>query len=229
MPGLPVVALLPIKAHSERVPGKNFRSFRGRPLFRWILDTLLAVPEIDRVVVNTDALEELAGHGLEESERVRLRERPAALRGDAVSMNRVLADDVAHVAADVYVMTHATNPLLRAETIRRALAAFAAARERGADSLFSVTRVQARFWREDGSPVNHDPRRLLPTQELEPWLEENSSLYVFTPASFAATAARIGLRPLLFELPAWEAADIDDPDSWHHAELIARGLGQEGG
>ena len=221
-----VVALLPIKAHSERVPGKNFRDFCGRPLFRWVLDALLAVPEIDRVVIDSDARKELAEHGLEETDRVRLRDRRPELCGDAVSMNRVLADAVAHVAADVFVMTHATNPLLRADTISRALDAFLAARERGeADSLFSVCRVQTRFWREDGSPVNHDPANLVPTQQLEPWLEENSNLYVFSRESFAAEGARIGRRPLAFALPRWEALDIDDADSWRHAELVARGLG----
>jgi CMP-N-acetylneuraminic acid synthetase len=44
-----VVALLPLKANSERVRGKNFRDFDGKPLFRWILDTLLSVDEIDRL------------------------------------------------------------------------------------------------------------------------------------------------------------------------------------
>jgi CMP-N-acetylneuraminic acid synthetase len=43
-----IVALLPMKANSERVRGKNFREFNGKPLFRWILDTLLSVEEIDR-------------------------------------------------------------------------------------------------------------------------------------------------------------------------------------
>ena len=38
-----IVALLPMKANSERVVGKNFRDFNGKPLFRWILDTLLSV------------------------------------------------------------------------------------------------------------------------------------------------------------------------------------------
>ena len=51
-----VIALLPMKANSERVKGKNFRELAGKPLFKWILDELLAVPAIDKVVINTDAL-----------------------------------------------------------------------------------------------------------------------------------------------------------------------------
>ena len=183
-----IAALLPIKAHSARVPGKNFRDFCGRPLYRWILDTLLSLPEIANVVINTDAQRELEATGLVEDERVALRKRPPELCGDAVSMNSVLADDLQHVPADVYLMTHATNPLLGAATIRRALAAFIAAQEAGeADSLFAANRFQTRFYRMDGSPINHDPDDLVPTQDLEAWFEENSNLYLFTRESFAKT------------------------------------------
>jgi CMP-N-acetylneuraminic acid synthetase len=180
-----IVALLPMKAHSERVKGKNFRLFNGKPLFRWILDMLLSLEEISRVVINTDARALLAEHGLTDGPRVMIRDRKPEIRGDLVSMNLVLADDVAAVAADCYVMTHTTNPLLSAPSIRAALRRFEEAVEtEGADSLFSVNRVQTRFYRGDGSAVNHDPKNLLRTQDLEPWFEENSNLYIFTRASF---------------------------------------------
>ena len=44
-----------MKANSVRVKGKNFRDFCGKPLFRWILDTLHIVEEIDQIIINTDA------------------------------------------------------------------------------------------------------------------------------------------------------------------------------
>ena len=50
-----IVGLLPMKANSERVKGKNFRIFNGKPLFRWVLDSLLSLDSIDQVVINTDA------------------------------------------------------------------------------------------------------------------------------------------------------------------------------
>ena len=213
-----IVALMPMKAHSARVAGKNFRELAGKPLFRWMLDTLLALPRIDAVVINTDARAELAACGLRDSERVIIRDRKPELCGDLVSMNRVLRDDVDHVAADLYLMTHSTNPLLSAATIDRAIDTLAAAPT--ADSLFSVTRVQTRFYRADGSAVNHDPNDLIRTQDLEPWFEENSCLYLFTRASFLATGARIGERPLLFETPRLESIDIDEPEDWQLAEAL---------
>ena len=89
------------------------------------------------------------------------------------------------------------------------------------DSLFTVNRLQSRFYRSSGEPVNHDPDHLLPTQELEPWFEENSCLYLFTRESFSSTNARIGKRPVLFEIPKSEAVDIDLPEDWEVAEAIA--------
>ena len=224
MPDRRIVALLPMKGHSERVQGKNVRDFVGRPLFRWILDTLLSIPEITRVVINTDARAMFRSHGLPESDRIVVRDRKPDICGDSISMNLVLADDVANVSADTYLMTHATNPLLEASTIRAALAAFDQARAEGrADSLFTVNRFQTRFYREDGTPVNHDPNDLRRTQDLEPWFEENSNLYIFPPESFHRTRARIGKRPLLFETSRIESVDIDDEEGWRIAELFARG------
>ena len=216
-----IVALLPMKANSERVRGKNFRILNGKPLFRWVLDSLLSVEAIDQVVINTDARAILAENGLNSSDRVLIRDRRPEICGDLVSMNLVLADDVASVPADVYVMTHTTNPLLSGDTIRAALTAYL---ESGGkfDSLFTVNRYQTRFYRADGSPINHDPGHLSRTQDLEPWYEENSNLYIFTRESFASTNARIGIKPIMFEMSVLESFDIDTQDDWTLCEIVSR-------
>ena len=217
-----LVALLPMKAHSARVKGKNFRHFAGKPLFRWILDSLLAIPEIERVVINTDARGILAENGLADTDRILIRDRKPEICGDFVSMNKVLADDIENVPADLYLMTHTTNPVLSSLTIARSLLAFEKGRASGqADSLFTVNKFQTRFYRTDGSAVNHDPDNLIRTQDLEPWFEENSNLYLFSADSFRSTNARIGKHPVMFETPRAESADIDDQEGWNIAEMIA--------
>ena len=219
------IALLPMKAHSARVSGKNFREFAGKPLFRWILDTLLEVAEIDKIVINTDARDILAEKGLVDTDRIFIRDRKPEICGDFVSMNLVIADDLANVPADAYLMTHTTNPLLSAVSIRAAIGEYRSRVKAGThDSLFTVNKFQTRFYRADGSPVNHDPNNLLRTQDLEPWFEENSNLYIFSRESFEATNARIGIRPILFETPRAESADIDDQEGWDIAEKIAKSL-----
>jgi len=225
-----VVALLPMKANSERVKGKNFRDFNGKPLFRWILDSLLEVEEIEQVVINTDARHILSENGLTDSERLLLRDRKPEICGDFVSMNKVLWDDIANVGADIYLMTHTTNPLMSADTVRGALKTFKQAKEDGrADSLFTVDKIQTRFYRSDCSAVNHDPDNLIRTQDLEPWFEENSNLYIFTRDSFAATNARIGRKPMMYESPRFESIDIDDQDDWDLAVIAARYMQEQKG
>jgi CMP-N-acetylneuraminic acid synthetase len=218
----PAVALVPMKAHSERVKGKNFRLFHGKPLFRWILDTLLSLEEVGLVVINTDARSTLEGLGVHRLPRVLIRDRRPDLCGDFVSMNLILADDIAAVSADFYIMSHATNPLLRPETVARAIETFREKRARGeADSLFTVNRYQSRFYDATGRPLNHDPNNLIRTQDMEPWFEENSNLYIFTAGSFRLTGARIGRCPALFETPRAESIDIDDEAGWEMAERLA--------
>ena len=217
-----VVALLPMKAHSERVVGKNFRHFNGKPLFRWILDTLLSVEQIDRVVINTDARAILAEHGLVDTPRITIRDRKPEICGDFVSMNLVLADDVANVEADTYLMTHTTNPLLSVGSVRGALARYEqGVREGHCDSVFTVNKFQTRFYRADTTAINHDPDNLIRTQDLEPWFEENSNLYVFSRASFAKTEARIGKQPQMYQMGRTESVDIDDAESWQMAEAMS--------
>jgi len=119
--GKSLTALLPMKAHSARVTSKNFRMIAGKPLFRWILDSLLETPEIDRVVINTDARDILSANGLNDGDgggKVMIRDRKPEICGDFVSMNLVLGDDIANVKSDHYLMTHTTNPLLQVATIR---------------------------------------------------------------------------------------------------------------
>jgi CMP-N-acetylneuraminic acid synthetase len=219
-----LVALLPMKAHSARVKSKNFREIAGQPLFRWILDSLLHVDEIEKVVINTDARELLAEAGLGDGDansRIMIRDRKSEICGDLVSMNLVLADDVANVDASAYFMTHTTNPLLSASTIREMHREYLDGTKGGAaDSLFTVTCHQTRFYTSQGVPINHDPANLIRTQDLPPYLEENSLGYWFSRESFAKTQARIGEKPILFATPQLESVDIDEPADWFIAESL---------
>lgn len=218
------VALLPMKAHSERVKGKNFKIFAGKPLFRWVLDSLTAIDKIDKVIINTDARDILEENGLEETNKIIIRDRREEIQGDFVSMNRIIEDDINNIEAETYLMSHTTNPNIYTSTFHNALNDYESALNEGFDSLFSVTKQQTRFYRKDGSAVNHDPNNLIRTQDLEPWFEENSCIYIFNKDSFARTASRIGKKPFLFETPRFESIDIDDAESWKLAELVKQSL-----
>ncbi len=218
-----------MKANSERVKGKNFKNFCGKPLFKWVLDKLLDINEISQVIINTDAQDILYENGMEDNEKILVRNRRKEICGDLVSMNLVINDDVENVEADIYLMTHTTNPLISVDTIKKAISKFTKALEsnQNIDSLFSVNLIQERYYDSAVKPINHDPNNLVRTQDLEPWFKENSNLYLFTKASFMKTKARIGEKPMMLVTPANESIDIDNPDDWDLAELMVEYLSKK--
>ena len=215
-----VAALVPMRHESERVPGKNYRSFAGEPLYRRIVRSLLDCPMISQVLINTDSpviMEDARRH----FPQIRLIERPQSLRGGSVPMNDVLLYDVQQISADYYLQTHSTNPLLRSETISRAIESFLHQYPIH-DSLFSVTRVQSRLWDGLARAVNHNPAILLRTQDLPPIYGENSCLYLFTRSNLENRHNRIGERPLMFEIDSTESWDIDEELDFRVAEFLYR-------
>ena len=216
----PIVALVPMREHSERVEGKNYRPLAGKPMYAYILERLTQSADIAKIVVDTDST--IIRDGIAERfSHVQVLDRPAHLRGETVSMNDVLVHDVRQVPAKFYLQTHSTNPFLRSETISKAIATFLEAHPKN-DSLFSVTRFQSRLWNQEADPVNHDPQVLLRTQDLLPLYEENSCLYIFEQESFLARADRIGKTPILFEIEAREALDIDEEFDFSLADCLMR-------
>ena len=88
-----------------------------------------------------------------------------------------------------------------------------------ADSLFSVTKVQKRFYSSDCKPLNHNPDMLV-TQHLEPMFEENSCFYIFSNKSFVSAHSRIGKHPKMYQMSQRESIDIDTSDDFIIAETI---------
>lgn len=212
-----IVALVPMRHRSERVPGKNYRHFNGKPLYHYIVSTLLECSMIDSVVIDTDStliLEDAARYFPE----VQLYKRPEHLRDGHISMNIILQNLVSNFESDFYVQTHSTNPLLKHETIEKALKYFLSCFP-DHDSLFSVTRMQSRLWDSDTKPINHDPLILQRTQDLKPVFEENSNLYVFPKDVLEKFNNRIGHKPVTFEIDRIEASDIDEEIDFIAAEF----------
>lgn len=222
-----IVALVPMKGHSERVPGKNMRLFCGRPLFHWVMMSLQRSKYISTIAIDTDS-RAIAENALQYFDQVIIIDRPEALRGDFVSMNDIIAYDLSQIEGGHFLQTHSTNPLLTTTTIDRAVEYYFQHLETY-DSLFSVTRHQARMYRQDGHPINHNPQELLRTQDLRPIYEENSNIYIFSRTSFTGSGKRrIGLRPYMFKMDKLEAVDIDEEQDFKLVEILYKIKHDEG-
>ena len=215
-----VTLLLPMKGNSERIPNKNLKLFNGKPLFHAIIDELITSKYINKVIINTDS-DLIAKSAINTyQDFVSIHKRPKNIQGDFVSMNKIIEYDLHNSDSDIYIQTHSTSPLLTIKSLDSAIDKMTS-KSTDFDSIFSVTKIQTRFYDKNGNTFNHDPKELLRTQDLEPLFEENSGFYIFTKESFKnADNKRIGLSPLMFEIDKIEAIDIDEPSDFIIAETL---------
>ena len=217
-----IYAIIPIKHHSSRVPGKNFKSMNGYPLYYWILTTLLSCDKINKIFIDTDS-EELLNNCCIKSDKIVIYKRPEKLRGDDMSVNKLLINIIEdlNLDADLYLQTHTTNPLLTKETIEGAINQYIKNNNQY-DTLFTVKTHHTRFYDKDGNDMNHNRFHLIPTQNLDPIYEENSCMYLFTKQTLIENNARISKNTQLYPMSTIESQDIDWPDDFKLTEILMK-------
>ena len=202
-----------MKLNNQRLPGKNIKCFdNGRPLCHYILSTLLSVKEIDEVYVycsNPDIQNYIP-------EGVKYLRRSESLDQNTTKINEVIAAFANEVPADIYVMTHATSPFVKADSIRKGLKALL---EDDYDSAFAVQNISTFLWK-DGKPFNYDLDNIPRTQDLEPIYAETSGFYIFRPEVIKQMHRRIGNKPYMVEVSQIEATDVDEAEDFMIANAI---------
>ena len=123
----------------------------------------------------------------------------------------------AEVDADIYVLAHATSPFIRPETIAVALHKVTG---EGYDSAFSAERLQTFAWFK-GEPLNYSLDTIPRTQEIEPVFVETSAFFIFRREVWCGLHQRIGRRPYTAVVDRIEGIDIDYPEDFALAEVIA--------
>lgn len=216
------IGILPIKGHSERVPEKNFRFLGNIPLWHYPIHALYESGAVDEIILDTDVPDEFLGKIPVGPVPVLLRKRPEDVCGDKVSMNLVLESIVRQHDADRYLQVHATSPFVNGATLS------VVAQQMPADvpALYSVTAHFSRFWKPGNppEPINHRASKLLPTQELEPLLQENSAFYLFRREPFLMLKTRTPPGSVPVSIPFREGLDIDTEEDWSFVRTVMAGL-----
>lgn len=205
-----VVAFVPIKYHSQRLHGKNFLDFMGRPLCTYIFETLTQISGVDERYVycsNPDIKKYLP-------DGVRFKKRDEWLDGDEVKGLDIIEAFVADVDADVYIITHATQPFTKASSIDHGLRKVL---EDGYDSAFSCVEHQDYFWYQ-GKPLNYDMKDIVTTQQVDPLYMETGAFFIFRKEVFTKLHQRIGANPYRCLVDRFEAIDIDTEEDFVFAE-----------
>jgi N-acylneuraminate cytidylyltransferase len=226
---LSTVAIIPARAGSKGIPGKNLVKVCGEPLIVWSVRQALAAADIESVWVSSDGEEILA---VTERAGARAIRRPVELSGDTASSESAwlhALDFIEGQGVNVrrIVGMQATSPIREASDLDAALRQFD--REK-LDSLLSVSEIQDFFvWErnDDGTfrPVNYDYRQRRRRQAIKPRYRENGSFYVFTPRLLREQGNRLGGHIGAYVMAAHKIFQIDSPDDIALCEAVMRGYG----
>ena len=211
------VAFVPIRLNSQRVAGKNLRQLGGKPLLCHILDALRQCRHIDETYVycSDEGIRPLLPEG------VRFLRRDERLDRDTTLGREIYDAFTAEVEADLYVLAHATSPFIRPETIDGALEKVQSGEY---DSAFSAEKIQTFAWYE-GRPLNYSLNNIPRTQTIEPVYVETSAFFIFPRTLWCGQHRRIGERPYMAVVDRIEGLDIDYPEDFAMAEVIAAARG----
>lgn len=231
------LAVIPARAGSKRIPGKNIRNFAGRPIIGWVIEAARDSGIFDRIVVSTDS-DEVAAVAESEGAEVPFRRSPE-LSDDNTGTLEVIADAAGWAVRHESVPTaicclYATASLVDPHDVVRACELLETAEW---DYVFAGAQysypVQRSLVRRDGGGVSllWPEHRLTRSQDLTPVYHDAGLFY------WGRTESWIGLKPILSEsstfvdVPAWRVQDIDTPEDWvlaEHKFLSRRRVGHGG-
>jgi CMP-N-acetylneuraminic acid synthetase len=210
-----IVALVPSKLNSERVPSKNIKKLGGIPLVNYCVRALSKVPSVDDVVIF--ASEPAVCSYILQGLRYRYLERPGYLDSQDTKIQDIIREFLKKDKADIIVLLHITSPFLKTETISECIEKV---RSGEFDSAFTAYEMRKFCWYR-GKPLNYSLNKPTPrTQDIDPVIVEQSSLYVFKRELFENTGQRTSDNAYVKRVDQFEGHDIDTPEDFRIAELI---------
>ena len=198
------------------MPGKNLMDLYGKPLCNYIFRTVASINEIDEkyVYCSDDSI------GAYIPNELTFLKRDTCLDTDETKGTDIISRFISDVKADIYVLTHVTQPFTKAESIRYAISKIISDEY---DSAFSAVEIQDYCWYQ-GKPLNYDMNNLVTTQNLEPIYMETGAFFIFKREVFEQTGRRIGNKPYMHIVDQFEQIDIDTAEDFALAEAVAEYL-----
>lgn len=207
-----VVAFVPIKLNSSRLPNKNILELGDKPICKYIFESLINIEYIDEIYVFcSDArIKEYI------PEQVKFLKRSESLDGEFVKGKDIYFEFIKEVDSDYYLLCHTTSPFLTSNSIQRGLDAVL---YNGYDSSFAAEKISTFAW-FDNKPINYKLDDVPRTQDIKPVMIETSGFYLFEKNTFTKNGNRIGRNPFIVELNKKEAVDIDTLEDYEFAKKI---------
>ena len=208
-----VVSFIPIKLNNQRLPGKNLMDLNGKPMCDYIFQTVKQVRNIDEKYFYCSD-EKIQDYMPEE---LILKKRDKYLDGFQVKGLEIIDYFVRDVDADIYVLTHVTQPFTKTESLEKAIEKVASGEY---DSAFSAVEIKDYCWYQ-GKPLNYNMKDIVTTQNLEPIYMETGAFFIFTKEMYKRLHQRIGERPYMHIVDSFEAVDVDTKEDFELAQAVA--------
>ncbi len=214
-----IVAVIPIRSGSQRVKDKNLRPFASTTLMENKINSLLKVPELDSIIVNTNS--ELAIEIVEKKyiseEKVTFHRREEYYASSQCSGSEFFLHLGEVTETDLFVYAPCTSPFIEPKTISECIQFYL--RQADCDCIATVSSIKEFMWL-DGKPVNYDPLNAPNSQNLPNVVALNFGATVTSRESLIANRNIIGKRPKFVQTSDIEAIDIDTPLDFFIAEQI---------
>lgn len=226
------VILIPARAGSTRIRGKNMKPFAGWPLLWWTVQAARACQVTDTIICSTDdpsAATLCIANGIEPV--LRPDEYAGATSPDIEWVRHLYTTRLDTDQHRYAILLRPTAPFRRPETIRSAWRQYsdAVAARPTVHSLRAVTKAgehPGKMWRL--SKTRRSMRPLLgsyehvsqPTQTLEPVYVQNASLEIFDAQAVLETGLLSGRSVIPYLSIGMEGFDINTPLDWLTAELL---------
>lgn len=224
-----VIAVIPARGGSTRIPRKNIRLFLGEPLLAHTVRLLQRSERFARIVVSTDDAE-IAAVAVAAGAEVPF-VRDAALADAYTSTAPVVRDAIDRLAAtgetpDIVCAVYPAAVLARVEDLQRAVALMQDTP--GLDYVIPVTSfgypIQRAVRRHaDGSLSMFQPEHYgARSQDLEPAYHDAGQYYVGSRAAWMSDRPFFSSHTRTLLIPRWCVQDIDTLEDWERAEQIAQ-------
>jgi len=225
---LNLLGVIPARGGSKRIPHKNIRNFRGKPLISWVIETAVSANVFSRIVVTTDDVG-IARIAEDCGAEVPFLREPA-LADDTTGIAPVIANAVARLGLGTSNETFicCLLPTAVAATSQDLVESFEVLQAADFCGYCSaVTRfshpVQRGFTLDRDSKVRPiDPKSMsMRSQDLPEAWHDAGQFY------WASTAVWMSKREILpnsigYALPTWRVQDIDTEEDWKRAEIAHR-------
>ncbi len=209
-----IKALVAVRSGSMRVQNKNIRPFAGSTLLEVKLAQLKRIKGLDGIIVNSNDESMLEIARRMGCETVKRDEYYAS---NSVSMSDVYKNMAENCDCDVIAYINVTNPLIKDETIEKAIEAYKNMTE--FDSLNSAHLVKE-FMFLNNVPVNYDLKNQPRSQDLPDYYALNFAINIISREKMIACKNVVGEKPWIYGIDEVEATDIDNPIDFEFSEFV---------